>query len=562
MIPLGELRLPATKENIRTLAHFVQGVGQRLNVTEKTQFDLDLAIEEAAVNIVEHAYPDGLTGDMVIRVAATETILKITLIDWGIPLDPEDIKPFDIRAPIESRIEGGMGLHFIRSLMDEVHRQATPHGEPNTLTLVKHIEQLQPGAHIPSVIRELNAMLTISRTLSAGVSLDDVLSQIINTLIEVIDAERGTLYLVDEAKQELFSRVLLEDKAVLEEIRVKIGEGIAGHVAQTGTTLNIRRAYEDPRFKRTFDQITGFESQTILTVPMFNNQKKIIGVVQLLNKTGGDFTSRDERLLGAMASQAAISIENTRLYQQEMQQQLIEKELDTARTIQRSFLPDQLPTHEQWDIAAFWQPMRDVGGDFYDFHMLPDGRLAVVIADVSGKGVPAAMFMALAVTVLRFAMSLDFTPSDLLQRANQLIIADQQSRMFATVFVCYINLDTGEVQYGSAGHNPPYLYASSSNRCEFVSAPGVALGVFPTAKYAEGRLTVNSDDILVLYTDGITEVIDENEEEFGEERLDLLICKNAHLSAQELCDLIVATITEFSQERGFDDETLLVIKRR
>jgi len=562
MTSLGELRLQATKDNIRTLAHFIQGVGERLHLTEKTQFDIDLAIEEAAVNIVSHAYPGDMMGDMVIRAEVDEEMLRITLTDWGIPLDPKDVPEFDRHTPIELRIDGGMGLHFIRSLMDEVHRQATPLGEPNTLTLRKRIERLQPGSQIPSVVRELNAMLSISRILSTGVSLDELLNHIINTLVEVIDAERGTLYLVDEAKQELFSRVLLEDKDVLEEIRVKIGEGIAGYVAETGTTLNIRHAYKDPRFQKTFDQITGFESETVLTVPMFNNQQKIIGVVQLLNKNGGDFSSRDERLLGAMSSQAAISIENARLYEQEMQQKLIEKELETARAIQRSFLPYVLPQHDHWDVAAFWQPMRDVGGDFYDFHMLPDGRLAVVIADVSGKGVPAAMFMALSVTVLRFAMSLDFAPADLLQRANQLIIADQQSRMFATVFVCYIDLETGEIQYGSAGHNPPYLYASQHGQCELLTTQGVALGVFPSATYGEDSTTLQQGDVLVLYTDGITEVIDKNEMEFGEERLNQLICTSAHLTAQALCDLIVKTITEFSHQRGFDDETLVVIKRR
>lgn len=561
MISLGELRLPATMESIRMVAHFIQGIGQRLDITEKTQFDIDLAVEEAVVNIITHAYPDATSGQLLISASSQGDMLTITLIDWGVPLNPEDIIPFDKSSPIELRIDGGMGLHFIQSLMDEVSRYPTPLGEPNRLVLVKYVERRQPGVHAPSVARELNAMLTISRTLSAGVTLDKLLGRIINTLVEVIDAERGTLYLIDEDKNELYSTVLLEDKSLIEEIRVKVGEGIAGHVAATGTTLNIRRAYEDPRFKRTFDEITGFESQTVLTLPMFNNRKKIIGVVQLLNKRGGDFTSRDERLLGAMASQAAISIENTRLYAQEIQQKLIEQDLETARRIQRSFLPYKVPQHSDWDIAAFWQPMREVGGDFYDFHLLPDGRLAVVIADVSGKGVPAAMFMALSVTVLRFAMSLDFTPADLLTRANQLILEDQQSRMFATVFVCYIDLETGEVQFGSAGHNPPMHYVNSEGKCELLSAPGVAMGVFPTATYAEITRVISHGDILVLYTDGITEVINADEEEFGEERLEMLISNNRHLSAQDLSDLVVSTITEFSMERGFDDETLLVLKR-
>ena len=180
--------------------------------------------------------------------------------------------------------------------------------------------------------------------------------------------------------------------------------------------------------------------------------------MQLLNKRGGVFTHRDERLLTAMAAQATISIENARLYDQEMRQQLLNQDLQTAHNIQTSFLPDHIPQHPKWDYATYWSPMREVGGDFYDFYMLPDGRLAILVADVSGKGVPAAMFMAMCVTVLRFAMGLSFGPNELLDRANQLIISDQSSKMFATVFVTYVTLDRGDVHFASAGHNPPLLY--------------------------------------------------------------------------------------------------------
>ena len=171
---------------------------------------------------------------------------------------------------------------------------------------------------------------------------------------------------------------------MLREVRIKIGEGVAGQVAATGEVLNIPSAYDDPRFMRDFDQATGFRTHTILAAPMRNPQQKIIGVVQLLNKRGGSFAERDERLLTAMATQAAISIENARLYAQEMEQRLTNQELETARTIQRSFLPQAVPQYPGWDIGAFWRPIREVAGDFYDFYPLPNRRLAIVIADVSG----------------------------------------------------------------------------------------------------------------------------------------------------------------------------------
>jgi sigma-B regulation protein RsbU (phosphoserine phosphatase) len=300
----------------------------------------------------------------------------------------------------------------------------------------------------------------------------------------------------------------------------------------------------------------------MLTMPMFNPQQKIIGVVQVLNKRGGPFTSRDERLLGAISSQAAISIENARLYQQEIQQQIINRELQTAHAIQASFLPARLPQLEGWDLFAFWRPISSVAGDFYDFYRLDDGRLAIVIADVSGKGIPAALFMALTVTVLRFAMSLNLPPGEVARRANELIIADQRSRMFATTFIGYISLDTGHVDFASAGHNPALVYRAVSRSCDYVSAAGVAIGIFGEAEFAEEVIDLQVGDILVLYTDGITEVMNNDEDEFGEDRLEAIISENAGLSAHDLAELVLEAITVFAEDQNlFDDATLVVIKR-
>jgi sigma-B regulation protein RsbU (phosphoserine phosphatase) len=563
MISLGELRVEAVAENLRVISYFIHGVARRLDLTEKSLFEIELALEEASTNIIYHAYPPGEVGDILLRVEMAGDLLHLTLTDWGLPLDPTQVKPFDINAPVEARIQGGMGLHLIQNLMDDVERQtASELGGPNTLTLVKRVERLPLGAQRPSTMRELHAIRTVSQIMTTGIDLDELLKLIVNKLVETIDAERGTLYLVDEEHGELVSRILLEDLGDLDEIRVKIGEGISGHVAATGQVLNIQDAYSDPRFLRMFDQLTGYHIHTVLTAPLHNPKGKIIGVVQLMNKKGGPFTSRDERLLTAMAAQAAISIENARLYEQELLQRLIEQELETARTIQRSFLPQTTPRPAGWDIAAFWRPMRKVAGDFYDFYTLPDGRMAVVIADVSGKGVPAALFMALSRTVLRFAMSLNFPPDQLLDQANQVILSDQQSRMFATVFVGYVDLKAGIMRYALAGHNPPLLYRSASAQCEYLEAPGVAIGVFAQAGFSGRTVDFNPRDVLVLYTDGITEVMDEHEEEFGEDRLAALVVENADCSAQELTQLIIEAAAEFAAEEGIvDDETLVVIKR-
>ncbi|NDJ77345.1 MAG: SpoIIE family protein phosphatase, partial [Chloroflexi bacterium] len=435
-------------------------------------------------------------------------------------------------------------------------------GQPNRLILRKRIERIESSIRPPSAIQELNAMRTISEVMTSNIDLDDLLNLILNKLVATINAERGTLYLVDEQANELWSRVLMDQEGHLSEIRMRIGEGIAGHVAASGEVVNIPDVYADPRFNQDFDRTSGFRTRTMLAAPMFNPQQKIIGVVQLLNKQDGPFSWRDERLLAAMSSQAAISIENARLYQQEMQQRLINQELKTAYSIQASFLPASIPQHEGWDFAAVWQPIRNVAGDFYDFYQIDDGRLAVIIADVSGKGIPAALFMALSVTMLRFGMSLGLSPEEVTQRANELLLAEQRSRMFATTFIGYIDLENGGVDVASGGHNPSLLYRAAAQTCEYITAPGVAIGVFKAAEYGCLAEHMEPGDILVLYTDGITEVINTDEDEFGEDRLEHLIIEHAALPAQEITERVLDAVKTFAGEQAlFDDATLVVVKR-
>ena len=195
----------------------------------------------------------------MISASLEDEKLHFTLVDWGIPFDPNKIKPYDINAPIDERIRGGMGLHLIKSVMNEVAWDTSARsGGLNRLRLVKHIRRMQPGVRRPSKSRELSAIRAVSQVMSTSIELDNLLYLIIRKLSETLDAELATLFLVDEERQELFSRVMLQNSD-LSEIRLKIGEGIAGFVAATGEHLNISDAYQDPRHIRKFDQITGFQ---------------------------------------------------------------------------------------------------------------------------------------------------------------------------------------------------------------------------------------------------------------------------------------------------------------
>jgi anti-sigma regulatory factor (Ser/Thr protein kinase) len=330
MVFLGELRVEATLENLRTVSHFLRGFGQRLSLDERTLFHLDLALEEAVTNVVDHAYPRGSTGagEMVLRADVVEGSVRLTLTDWGAPLDPDAMQPFDLDAPVEARIQGGMGLHFIHSLMDDVVRSTAPApGGPNTLTLVKHIERPSPaegmtGTRPPTTLQELCAMLAVSQIVAPSADPEDLVGLILKEVESAVDAERAMLYRMDDDRGELVSRVRMATTGQWREVRVALGEGIAGQVALAGKALSLRYHPDDPRCMRVFDQMTAFGCRTILAVPMHTPLDVLVGVLQVLNKgkesasPAQAFTPRDERLLRAMATQAAIVIENARRHAQ------------------------------------------------------------------------------------------------------------------------------------------------------------------------------------------------------------------------------------------------------
>lgn len=561
MTILCELRTTAQIENLHMITSVINSIGENLNLTEKTAFAIELAIDEAFTNICHHAYPTLHKGDILLTVEKLDDALKIILADWGAPFEREELPQYNKNAPIDLRARGGMGIHLIENMVDSAEWiVGDSENIPNRLILTKKLEYLSVGAQRTSTRRQLNALLSVSQVMATTTDTDKLLNSIVSEVREVMDAERGTLYLVDDIHHELYSKILHDDK--LREIRLKFGEGIAGQVALTGEVINIENAINDPRLNTIFTVQAGIQVRNMLTVPMLNHYQKVIGVLQVINKRSEPFTENDERLLSAMATQAAIGIENARLLAQEIAQTLLNQELETAKTIQEGFLPNQIPQLLGWEIAVYWSPMREVAGDFYDFIRTPEGRLAIVVADVSGKGIPAALFMALSVTILRFALELNLSPRELFHRANLTMNNYQQSSMFTTAFVGYLDEQTGKIVYASAGHLPPIHYHHQTKKCTRLSIHGVALGVFPTATFDESTTQMEFGDILAFYTDGITETINDEDEEFGEERLIAVIQSLADEPAETIAQAVKSAVIQFAKEQGtFDDETLIILKR-
>jgi len=277
-------------------------------------------------------------------------------------------------------------------------------------------------------------------------------------------------------------------------------------------------------------------------------------------------SGRRMNILSGIANQTAMAIETTQLYQQTVQQQRLQHEIGLARSIQESFMPECCPMIPGWELGIEWRAARGVGGDFYDFIHLEDGRLGLVIADVSDKGVGAALYMALSRTVMRTVALNTYSPAVALQRANHILLEDSRSGMFVTLFYGILDLQSGELVYARAGHNPPLWVrdddGAGSGEIVELDPPGIVLGVLDLVFFEEGRITLAPDDSLVLYTDGVTEAINLDEEEYGVERLRRTLHDGRNLGAPEQVDYINQQVTTFAAGcPQFDDFTLMVVKR-
>ena len=253
------------------------------------------------------------------------------------------------------------------------------------------------------------------------------------------------------------------------------------------------------------------------------------------------------------------TVEERDRYQAELERK--RQELKIAHEIQRSFLPDTIPLLRGFELSALNLPAKEVGGDFYDFIPISGDKMSLTIADVSGKGVPAALFMALSRTVVRANARGNLGVAEVIRDANSTITADSKSGMFVTLFYALVDSKKKTLTYVNAGHNPPLLFRETSSDIALLQAKGIALGVIEEVELEEVEIGLKSGDILVLYTDGVTEAINKACEEFGQERLMSVIKENRTLPAHDILEHIREEVVAFAgKQPQFDDITLMVLK--
>ncbi len=411
-------------------------------------------------------------------------------------------------------------------------------------------------------VQDLRSLLDISRAMTAEQDLDRLLDLIMDRTTELLNAERSTLFLYDEASDELYSRIA--QKSEVEEIRVEMGEGIAGSVAQDRKIINIRDAYEDDRFNADVDKETGFRTRSILCAPLINQTGDLIGVVQVLNKEGGPFTDYDEELLEGLSANAAVALENARLFEHFREKQKIKQSLNIARQIQQNLLPDAAPDLASYQIEGFSKPAEETGGDYFDYFRLPDDRIGVLIIDVTGHGIGPAILMAIVRSVFHALVQEQADPADILTRANEMLFEDMGDERFATGCLIVLDPETGEFSYANAGHDPPFFVpAAAAEKVELIESTGVPLGIVEGFEYGkEGPFQLEPGGEIVLYTDGFTETMNEDGEIFGEDRLREFVLANQSRSPRDFIQVLEEQVKEYRGDQPRDDDlTLVVVKR-
>jgi len=398
-----------------------------------------------------------------------------------------------------------------------------------------------------------------SKVINSTLELEPLLALILDTATKNLNADRGTIYLVDSERRELYSKVLQGEKMV--EIRLPMGVGIAGHVAETGETINLGDAYDDPRFYRDVDLSSGYRTKSMLSMPLWNKERKVIGVFQILNKRGGSFTREDEKLLEALSVHAALAIENAKLYGEALEKKRLEDEMAVAREIQLRLLPQRPPTLPGYRWASTYRPSRLVSGDYYDFFNQIPNRLGFAIGDVSGKGIPAALLMASLRAGLHAQRESRGGVRELVAKLNRLLCQCTEPSKFVTFFYGELHQAEGRVEYVNCGHNPP-LHVGCNGELGLLHEGGMLLGMLEEIPLDMGVAQIASGDCLVLFTDGVTEALDRRQRPYGEHRLQKLVVEHRRRSAEELLRTILEDIDAFTGGiPQSDDITIVVMKR-
>jgi sigma-B regulation protein RsbU (phosphoserine phosphatase) len=417
---------------------------------------------------------------------------------------------------------------------------------------------------LKKAMNELVALNKIAGAVNVLMAVEDITQTIVDHCIKHTRASQGAVFLLKEEDQQVdkFKTFVREFSSSSDQIPFHINESLTGWMIKNKTMFVCNDPDNDKHFSWMHLSKIGINS--IMAAPLFA-KGGLIGSIILFNKKEEDgFTEDDKRFLGIVGSQTANVIENARLREQEMQLLAMKEELNLARSIQKKFLPDKGIDFDGGAVRGINHPARDVGGDYFDIYQLDENRIFLSLGDVSGKGVPAALLMANAQAVLRSRLTgpaeidLAFLASEL----NHLICEFTEPEQYITTTFGIFDIPTKSFSYVNAGHEPPLPIKRNNEKIE-VPVSDLVVGVIPGIDYHVHRMQLNSGEMLIIFTDGITEAFDENDVQFGSERLSAYLKNSLIEEIDTCCQGLFQEIKNFrGQAVQSDDITYIILKLR
>jgi len=407
-------------------------------------------------------------------------------------------------------------------------------------------------------IKELSTLYEVSKVLTSALDLDKALGLIVETTAKMMRVKACGLRLLDKSSGEMvFKAVYGLSQEYINKGRVFVWKGVYKDVILRGQVAIVRDVASDPRFEYTEEAVEeGIKS--MLSVGLIVRGEPI-GALSVYTDQHHIFTRDQIRIFRGIANEAAVVIERAKLYEERIENQRMEQELDTAARIQANLMPKEIPRIPGYELAARNVPSRTVGGDFYDLIQFDKSHLGTVIADVSGKGIPGAILMASARASLRAYLEDPHSVKDVISRLNRVLYRDTGPEQFVSLFYGMLDTSDRTLTYTNAGHNAPVVFRDHERVS--LEKGGPILGVFQDALYEEEQIHLLPGDTVLLYTDGITEA-ERDGESFGLGRLLELVQANVSRSSVEIVDRVIEEVAEFSgTSPQNDDRTIILLKK-
>ena len=419
---------------------------------------------------------------------------------------------------------------------------------------------------------------TVGSVITERIKIEQVLDFSVKSIVKTTSATSGAIFLIDEyddvltlkARQGYFPPPFPIPQTAhnkiggvekyLESAKIKLGETIFGEVAQSGESRYIRRVAEDPSMEQNSRQDALYMS-SIIVIPLIVMQR-VFGVLGLVKRDKGHVFSKDDyERAKILTNYASLILENLFTYLELLEKQEIEREVGIAADIQAKLLPTKLPKIHNAGVSAYSAPARGVSGDYYDVIPLRDGKFAMLICDVAGKGVPASLVMVMIRTIIHLIAASSRSAAQIVAWINRGIVGNIDIDRFATLSFFTFDPATGALQYANAAHHPALVYRAATRSIERLDTEGLPIGIERKAQYGQQETKLANGDIVMMYTDGIVEAMDPQGRQYEDERLKTIFTDNASLGAEDLIEAIRTDIDAFVENaKQHDDQTLMLMK--